>query len=273
MAPPTSAKPVKQPFSVAVAAFMELVYALVVRELRSEHKNAALGILLNIGPMLVMGLVFYFIITMLGGGMAKIRGDHMTFILIGFAVFFGHIQTVTAVSGSVNAGMLNHKRMSLFLMICVKSLSILYKNILSFGTLLAMNYLFRDVWHMDNPLLFITAFIWSWIGGVAVGVMILAAQRYFSWGSMLKTVYVRIMFFTSGKLFVANTLPGFIRWTMDWNPLYHLLDQARSAAFLNYTAHTTTLGYPVMVICILVVFAALIENYVRVNFSASHAPG
>lgn len=266
-------KPVKQSFLVALAAFMELVYSLVVRELRSEHKNAALGILLNIGPMMVMGLVFYFIITMLGGGMAKIRGDHMTFILIGFAVFFGHIQTVTAVSGSVNAGMLNHKRMSLFLMICVKSLSVLYKNIMSFGTLLAMNLLLRDVWHMENPRLFILAFVWSWVGGVAVGVLILAAQRYFSWGSMLKTVYTRVMFFTSGKLFVANTLPGIIRPYMDWNPLYHLLDQARSAAFLNYTAHTTSMAYPITVICVLVVMAALIENYVRVNFSASHAPG
>ncbi len=266
-------KEVKQPFLIALVAFLELVYALVVRDLRAGHKNAALGILLTIGPMLVMGLVFYFIITLLGGGIAKVRGDHMTFILIGFAIFFGHIQTVTNVSGSINAGMLNHKRMSLFLLICVKSLAALYKNIMSFGTLLAMNYFLRDVWHMEDPMLFLSAFIWSWVGGITIGIGLLSAQRYFSWGSMLKTVYVRIMFFTSGKLFVANSVPGFIRPYFDWNPLYHLLDQARSAAFLNYTANTTSMNYAIAVILILLVMATLLENYVRVNYSASHAPG
>jgi ABC-type polysaccharide/polyol phosphate export permease len=266
-------KPVRQSFAVALAAFCELVYALAVRELRTEHKNAALGILLTVGPMLVMGLVFYFIIMLLGGGMAKIRGDHMTFILIGFAIFFGHIQTVNAVAGSVSQGMLNHKRMSLFLMICVKSVAVLYKNILSFGTLLAMNFVFRDVWHMEDPWLFIMAFLWSWVGGVAVGVIILAAQRYVSWGGMLKTIYMRVMFFTSGKLFVANTLPGFVRPFFDWNPLFHLLDQARSAAFLNYTAHTTSMDYAIYSILVGLVIAALVENYVRVNYSVSHAPG
>lgn len=205
---PLQGKPVKQSFSVALSAYMSLVYALVVREIRSEHKNAALGILLTVGPMLVMGLVFYFILQMLGGGMAKIRGDHMTFILLGFAIYFGHIQTVMGVSGSISIGMLNHKRMSLFLLISVKSVAVAYKLILSFGALLAMNYLFRGVWHMEQPLQFIIAFIWCWLGGVAIGVMLLAAMRYFSWGGVLKVAYIRIMFFTSGKLFVANSLPG-----------------------------------------------------------------
>ena len=35
------------------------------------------------------------------------------------------------------------------------------------------------------------------------------------------------MFFTSGKFFVANALPERFRQYMDWNPLFHLLDQAR----------------------------------------------
>ena len=265
---------VRQSFWVAAVAFITLVYSLVVRDLRTEHKNAALGILISVAQPLVAGLIFYAFMEIMGGaGAAQVRGDKMTFVLLGFVIFFMHIRTVTAVTQALREDMLNHQRMSPFLLISVKAISSAYKLILAVLILFVMNYLLRDVYEMQNLLLFLSVMFWCWLGGIAVGIIFLAAVRYLTWGALLQTAYIRIMFFTSGKFFVANAMPGFLRPLMDWNPLFHLLDQGRDAAFVNYTARTTEMTYPIVVYLSILVIAMLIENYVRVNYSQSHMPG
>ncbi|MEM7744327.1 MAG: ABC transporter permease [Pseudomonadota bacterium] len=265
---------VRQGFLTALVAFLTLVYALVVRDLRTEHKNAALGIILQIAQPLVAGLIFYFFIQLMGGkGGGQVRGDFMTFVLIGFIVFFMHIRTVAVVSNSLREDMLYHKRLTPFLIVCVKALSSAYKMVLALLVLLLLNYLLRDVYEMEDPLHFMHVMFWCWLGGVAVGIVFMAANRYLTWGPLLQTAYVRVMFFTSGKFFVANSTPGYIRHLMDWNPLFHLLDQGRDAALVHYTARTTSMGYPIMVFLVILVIAMLIENYVRRTYSQSHLVG
>ena len=269
----TSEDTVKQGFWVALVAFVALVYSLVIRDLRTEHKNAALGILISVSQPLVAGMVFYFFITFMGGGFSKVRGDYMTFVLLGFVIFFMHVRTVNQVAGALREDMLNHQRLSPFLLVSVKGISSAYKIILALLILLAANYLLRDVYEMQHLLLFLSSIFWCWIGGIAVGIIFLAANRYLTWGSLLQTAYIRIMFFTSGKFFIANNLPSNIRPFMDWNPLFHLLDQSRSAAFVNYNARTTSMDYAIIVFMVILVLAMLVEHYVRTNYSQSHMPG
>ncbi len=264
---------VKQSFMVATFAFMSLVYALVVRDLRTEHKNAAAGILISISQPLVAGLVFYAFISMMGGSAGAVRGDNLTFVLIGFIIFFMHIRTVAAVSGALKPDMMNHQRLSPFLMVCVKSISSGYKNVLALIIMIILNWVLRDVYEMQNPLLFVEVIFFCWFGGIAVGIIFLALSRYFTWGALVQTAYVRIMFFTSGKFFVANMVPSNIRPFMDWNPLFHLLDYGRDAAFLNYSARTTNLDYAIYVYPALFVLAMLVEAHVRRHYSASHMAG
>lgn len=114
---------VKQSFAVATFAFLSLVYSLVVRDLRTEHKNAAAGILISVSQPLVAGLIFYLFITLMGGRAGAIRGDSLTFVLIGFVIFFMHIRTVAAVAGALRPDMMNHQRLTPFLMVCVKATS------------------------------------------------------------------------------------------------------------------------------------------------------
>ncbi len=264
---------IKQGFWVALTAFAALVYSLVVRDLRTEHKNASLGILLAVAQPLVMGIVFYLFMSLMGGGFNKVRGDSLTFVLLGFILFFVHVRTVAAVAGALRQDMMNHQRLSPFLMIWVKAIGSFYKNAFALVIMIIANYLLRDVYEMQDPFLFASAFFWCWFSGIGIGIIFLAANRYFTWGSVLQVTYIRISFFTSGKFFVANSLPSFIRPYMDWNPLFHLLDQGRDAAFLNYTARTTSMDYVIVVTMCLFVLGMLVEHYVRVNYSASHMPG
>ena len=264
---------IRQGFVTEAYAFGALVYSLVVRDLRSEHKNAALGILISVAQPLLMGLLFYGFMMMMGGGFSQIRGDALTFVIIGFIIFFTHIRTVSAVSMALRQDMMNHSRLSPFLMISVKAISSFYKNLFALLIMLVLNYLLRDVWEMHDPLLFVSVMFWCWTGGVAAGTVFLALNRYLSWGSILHTTYIRIMFFTSGKFFVANNMPGDLRPYFDWNPLFHLLDQGRAAIFLNYTGRTTEMTYPIIVILAILVIGFLAEHHVRRHFNMSHVPG
>ena len=267
------ARSIEQGFLTELYAFGALVYALVVRDLRTEHRNAALGILLSVAQPVVMGLVFFGFMMLMGGGAGPVRGDALTYVVSGFIIFFCHIRTVSAVAGSLRQDMLNHQRLTPFLMICVKAIGSLYKNVFALLIMLAANYLLRDVYAMQDGLLFILVIFWCWLGGIAVGAIFLALNRYVSWGSVLSTTYIRIMFFTSGKFFIASKIGGAIRPYFDWNPLFHLLDQGRGAIFLNYSARTTSMDYAITVILLLLVVGFLTENYVRRNYNASHAPG
>lgn len=273
MAQQPGSEATRQGFWVALTAFLMLVYTLTVRDLRAEHKNAALGILISIAQPLIIGLVFYFFMVVIGGRPGKIRGDDLTFVILGFVLFYMHIRTLAPVSGSLNRALMNHQRLSLFLMICVKATGAAYKHTLAVIVMLAMNYLFRDVYAMQDIGQFVTACFFCWLSGAAIGAIFIGLNYYVSWGPVVQTAYVRIMFFTSGKFFVANALPSRFRQFMDWNPLFHLIDQGRDAAFVNYTARTTSMEYPIIITLALVVLAMLVENWVRVHYSASQVPG
>ena len=263
---------VRQSFPVAVAAFLSLTYALLVRDLRTEHKNAALGILISISQPLMTGLVFYVFMNLLGGSAAPIRGDDLTFTLIGFILFFMHIRTANAVGGAIRRDMMNHQRLTPFLMVCVKAMASFYKNVLALLVMIALNYLLRGIYVMQDPLTFVLVVFWCWMGGVAAGLIFMALNRYFTWGPIVQSTFTRVMFFTSGKFFVASKLPAHFRPFMDWNPLFHLLDQGRGAVFLNYGARTTDMSYAIWVILAVLVIGFLVEHQVRVNYSASHSP-
>ncbi|MEM0924342.1 MAG: ABC transporter permease, partial [Pseudomonadota bacterium] len=224
------------------------------------------------GTVLVTALTFYLFMNFIGGRTAPIRTDDITFIVAGFLMFFFHIRTVSAVAGSLKPGLMRHSRASPFLFVCVKSFATLYKMTFATILLLILNYLVRDYWEMGDGLLLITILLIAWMGGVGVGIIMMAANRYFVWGNLVQTTYVRICFFTSGKFFVAGHLPERIRGAMDWNPLFHVLDQARGAMFLNYTATTTSIMYPLLVYGGIVVLGMMIENYVRTTFSVSQTP-
>ncbi|MEM8840788.1 MAG: ABC transporter permease [Pseudomonadota bacterium] len=263
----------RQTFWVAVSSFIGLVYSLTVRDLRSEHRSAALGILLPALTVIVSVAVFYFFMVFIGGRPAPIRTDALTFIFSGFLIFFLHINTVNTVANAMSKeALLRHKRATPFLLVCVKAVGTGYKMIFVLILLMVLNYLVRDQFEMKNGLRFIACLFLAWIGAVAIGVILMALTRYLSWGTLVQTTYVRVCFLTSGKFMVASQMPGFLRDVMGWNPLFHVLDQFRGAMFLNYGARTTDLLYPVAVYFPLLVIAMLVENHVRTHYSASYAP-
>jgi ABC-type polysaccharide/polyol phosphate export permease len=70
----------------------------------------------------------------------------------------------------------------------------------------------------------------AWISGVALGLALPALKPCLPTGvAVMSVLYKR-----ANKMFVANSLPSFMLAMFDWNPLFHLIDQARGFAFINY---------------------------------------
>ena len=71
----------------------------------------------------------------------------------------------------------------------------------------------------------------------------------------------------SGKIFVANTLPNFMISMFSWNPLLHIIDQARAFTFINYSPHNTSFWYPIIFGVALIVIGLMGEFYTRKHVS------
>jgi ABC-type polysaccharide/polyol phosphate export permease len=70
-------------------------------------------------------------------------------------------------------------------------------------------------------------------------------------------------------MFVANMLPGFMIAMFDWNPLFHIIDQARGFTFVNYFPHQTNWEYPFYATLVLLLIGMMGEFYTRKHASAS----
>jgi ABC-type polysaccharide/polyol phosphate export permease len=83
------------------------------------------------------------------------------------------------------------------------------------------------------------------------------------------TIYQRANMIASGKMFLANSLPSFMLAMFDWNPLFHVIDQARGYAFINYNPRYSNWEYAVWVGVVLMVIGLMGEFYTRKHASAS----
>ena len=55
----------------------------------------------------------------------------------------------------------------------------------------------------------------------------------------------------------------------DWNPLFHIIDQARGFAFINYNPRNSNLDYPITLTIVFFVLGLIIQYYTNKRVSAS----
>lgn len=106
--------------------------------------------------------------------------------------------------------------------------------------------------------------------GAAIGTVLLAAKP---WApepvKVIKNIYSRANMFTSGKMFLANTMPGYLIAFFEWNPLFHTIDQARGFTFENYNPHYSSVAYPAVFSLVFLTIGLLAEFFTRKRVSAS----
>lgn len=233
-----------------VFALFGLVYHGAVRSVRKTHGNAVLGLVINIGQTVVLMISFVLFFELTGLRAAAIRGDFLLYVLSGIFLFLTHNKTVAAVAAAEGpaSAMMKHAPMNPIVAMGAAALGQLYTQVISICVVLLVYHSAMRPIEIEHPGLAMGMLIMAWASGAAIGMLIYALKPWApEVANLLKLIYTRINFIASGKMFVANTLPGFMLPYFLWNPLFHAIDQTRGFVFINYLPYHTSPYYPLWV--------------------------
>ena len=254
-------------------AFLEQVYFGTVRGMRkSSGRNAVLGLIGSMMQTVIFIMAFYFMFQLMGVRSSPIKGDYMLYIISGIAMFMTHNTAVQAVSKAEGptSGMMQHAPMNRMIAVCSAALQSLYQQTITIGAILLIYHLAVNPVDIFDPIGLAGVFLLSWFTGVAIGMVFLALTPWHPpLVKILLMVYRRVNMLASGKMFVANTLPSSMLVMFDWNPLFHCVDQARGAMFINYSPMHSNLSYPLKVALVAVVLGLMGEFFTRKRASKS----
>lgn len=253
-------------------SMLGLIYHSAVRDLRKSHRNAIIGLLMNMLQTMMMVAVFYIMFQILGLRGAAIRGDFLLYIMSGIFLFVTHTKAISAVQKAEGAtsAMMKHGPMNTIVAICAAALSSLYIQVISAATVL---YIYHIIMGPITILYLPGAFgmvLLAWFSGCAIGLVFNALTPWIPGViAVISPLYQRANMIASGKMFVANTLPPFMLSMFDWNPLFHCIDQARGFAFINYNPHFSSVSYPIKVSVVLIMIGLMLDFYSRKHASSS----
>ncbi|WP_375260754.1 ABC transporter permease [Palleronia sp.] len=251
---------------------LDLIFHNTVRSVRKTHANAFMAIGLNILQTVILVGSFYILFTVLGMRGSAIRGDFILFIMSGIFLYLMHVRTVQAVFSTEgpSSPMMLHAPMTTFVAIASNALAALYTQVLSAILVLYAYHVIIEPIEIHNWKGALGMVCLSWFSGVGVGVMFLGLKPWFPRGaSTAQSIYSRASMIASGKMFVANQLPGYMIDWFDWNPLFHIIDQTRGFVFINYFPRHSSLTYPFYVSLALMMIGLMGEFYTRQNASLS----
>jgi len=253
-------------------SMLGLIYHSIVRNIRKDHRNALVGLIMNMMQTIVFVSAFYFMFTVLGLKGNAIRGDFLLYIMSGILLFLTHTKAMSAVlraEGPASA-MMKHAPMNTIVAISSSALAALYIQLLSMAFVLYLYHVIFTPITIQDPIGAVGMILLAWFSGVAVGIVFLSLKPWFpGFVSIASSIYARANMIASGKMFVANTLPSTLLAMFDWNPLFHAIDQARGYTFINYNPHYSSVSYPIKVSIVLIMIGLMLEFYTRKNASAS----
>lgn len=250
----------------------EVTYHATVRSVRKSHRNALMGLFLNIFQTVALVAVFYGLFALLGLRGMAIRGDFLLYIMTGIFLFMCHIKSVSAVLQAEGPGtpMMKHAPMNILVSMAAAALGALYIQVLSMLTVLFVYHVAFNPITIDRPVGAMAMLLMAWFSGVGVGMLFQAAKPWMpDVVNVVSQIYMRVNMVASGKMFVANTLPAFLLPVFDWNPLFHAIDQARGFTFINYTPMHSSAWYPLWVGLVCAVLGLMGAFYTRQRASLS----
>lgn len=264
-------QPKQQPIILGFAKFSMLVYHTVVRTVRVRSGNAALGILSEIGQIMVFFSMFYLMYAVMGRSIA-IRGDFFLFLLSGIFLLIIHMGALQATrnAGSSISPMMMHSPMSVILEIISSAIATLFLQIIAILIILFILFVFRDGITIYNPKGILLPFFFAWASGVSLGMVFrLASTMAPGPFGIFSKFYLRAQMISSGKFMPAAYLPGSMVAWFAWNPLFHAIDQMRLAVFINYTREITSMAYPIYFTMVCLVIGLMGDLWLRQFVSKS----
>jgi capsular polysaccharide transport system permease protein len=240
-----------------------VIRASVLRETRTRFGRSKLGYFWALFEPMV------YILSLLAIFSAMERGTPIPGVDLGLFFFVAIIPWLlfSRIAGLVSRAIKTNQALLTYPQ--VKAIDIMLAQvILEFGTLfiVAVLYLLGAIYlevfvEIERPLEIIFVLFLSALLGFGFGLLSSTARLYWSSYNNIQSVFMRVMFFTSGKFFVADTLPETLRDWLWYNPLLHVIEWARSAFFTGFESQFYDLSYP-LVFALVMVFLGLASERV-----------
>lgn len=263
---------VKKTTTTRTLEMFEVIFHAAVRNVRKSNGNAVVGLLMSIVQSVTFVVVMVFMFNLLGMRGSAVRGDFVLYIMSGVFCFMTHAKTLAAVAKSdgPTSAMMKHSPMNTIVAVSAAALSSLYLQTLSACVIL---YVYHTVWtpiSIYEPVGVVAMYLLSWASGVGVGMIFKAATPWQpEFFTVATSIYARANMIFSGKMFLANNLPGRMLHLYLWNPLFHCIDQTRGFMFENYHPHNTSIAYPVIVTAVLILLGLMGDNFTAKHASSS----
>ena len=260
----------------AALTTIALIYHMTVYKLRKGDRNAIIGLLMTIVRAMMMIAVFLGLFYFLQVRRPPTKGKFIVYILTGIFMFMTHnkgIQAVMSAEGAVSA-LMKHTPMNTAITISASALAALYQQLLAVVVLLIFTNTFIEPLGIERIYPCIGLFLLAWFSGCSIGLVFRAAEPWWPKGvGMISGLYRRLNMFSSGKMFVANALPTAMVAMFSWNPLFHIIDQTRGYAFVNYVPHNSSLMYPIYFSLVASMIGLMGEFVTRHHVSLSWTAG
>lgn len=255
----------------SAGATLMLIHNEAAHQLRAQHRNAVVALAMNIVQSLFMVAMFMGIFLLMGVRRSPLRGDYLLFVLSGMLFYKVHVRAMGAVSGATGiSSILQHRPLNTAILICAGALGTIYQETLTIFIILIAYHALGNPVTIEYPLAAYGMLLLVWFYGICVGMVVLAISPWWPMGAQyIRLIYMRANMIASGKMFVANALPGMMLGLFDWNPLFHIIDQTRGFVFVNYTPHHTTWTYPVKVALVMLMIGLMGEFVTRRSQSLS----
>ncbi len=258
-------------------ATLEVIFHATVYNIRKTHRNAMVGLLLNIFQTGILLVTFFLLFRFMGLVRTnRVHGDLLMFLMSGVFLFMLHAKTISSIARAdgPTSSMMQHAPLTTFVTISAAALGSLYLQLLSIFVILLLYHVFWTPVLIEYPVGAMAMLLLAWLSGIGVGIVFFSLRPWAPDAvTIAASIYARLNMVFSGKMFLANALPGYMLAMFDWNPLFHTIDQVRGDIFINYNPHFSSQTYPLWVSLALIMVGLLIESQTRRHASISWSAG
>jgi capsular polysaccharide transport system permease protein len=164
--------------------------------------------------------------------------------IVPFICFYVRLQAAASTAVRANLNFLYFRQVTPLLLILASCLLEYLTGLVVLVLIIGGLSLYQGSLQLHDPLLMIAALTCISILGMVVGTLFGLGQLVIPGLSVVEVIFFRVMFFFSGALYYANTLPPRMRFFALFNPLLHLIEFVRDGFFESYHSRYANWHYP-----------------------------
>jgi len=240
------------------------IHTLLLLDIRTRYIKYRLGFLMAfIDPIIFVAFMCLFFSAM---GRHPVIGDSLVmFFATAIFPFFCYRTTQTEVSTALQ------KNKSLFSFPILKPLDLLFavtinqvvSYLLVFMVFTYGYVVVADISAPDDVGRMILPFAIFGLIGFSMGLITRVIGIYFGFWKYVMKFVSRITMLTSGKFFIADSLPQNVQNILYYNPFLHLTEYARSAYYAGFESRFMDMRYPLTFAFVSLFIALVLERVFR----------